>query len=75
MATHTKRDVVWSAALELATAGGAFSIRDVDRTCEDDLPSERTVRDVLTTMADEEWLAKDTRATDGKRLYRAGPRI
>lgn len=51
MTTHTKRDLVWSAALQLA-ATGKFDVEDVLRVAELDDASERTGRDVLATMTD-----------------------
>jgi len=75
MATHTKRDRIWDAGLQLASQLDEFAVSDV--RVETDLgdPAERTVRDVLTTMAAREWLEKHTAAADGRRLYSAGPKL
>ncbi|WP_459192731.1 hypothetical protein [Halosimplex sp. J119] len=75
MATHTKRDRVWTAALQLASRTDEFSTADVYAETDGDDPAERTVRDVLTTMAAEEWLCKHTAPEDGRRLYSAGPKL
>lgn len=73
MATHTKRDRIWSTALLLACRTERFALSDVYAECDAGEPAERTVRDVLTTMADEDWLEKHTAPDDGQRLYSAGP--
>ncbi|WP_123539010.1 hypothetical protein [Halosimplex salinum] len=75
MATHTKRDRIWNAALQLACRMDEFAVSDVYLEVDVDDPAERTVRDVLTTMAAENWLLKETAAEDGRRLYRAGPKL
>lgn len=51
MTTHTKRDLIWSAALELA-ATGKFDLDDVLAFADLDDASRRTARDVLATMTD-----------------------
>lgn len=51
MTKHTKRDIIWSAAIRLAERG-KFVISDVLETAELSESSERTARDVLTTMVE-----------------------
>lgn len=75
MARHTKRDRIWDAALRLASRVDEFAVSDVRVESGVDEPAERTVRDVLTTMAAEGWLRKHTAAADGRRLYSAGPKL
>jgi len=61
MTKHTARDKVWAAALEVADSrameGSSFKRRfewsEVRaRIPEEERPSDRTIRDVLATMAD-----------------------
>ena len=75
MATHTKRDRVWTVALELACRMDEFAVSDVFAEQSVDDPAKRTVRDVLMTMAAEDWLQKTTAAEDGRRLYGAGEKL
>jgi hypothetical protein len=51
MTKHTKRDVIWSASLRLSDRG-KFTISDVIETANLNESSERTARDVLTTMVE-----------------------
>lgn len=51
MTKYTTRDMVWAAALQLADRG-KFTLTDVLTTADLDESSERTARDVLTTMVE-----------------------
>lgn len=75
MTTHTKRDWVWTTALEEATTADEFSVQDIQTACGRQAPSERTVRDVLTTMADQDWLAKTINPSNGVRRYTTGTKL
>lgn len=57
MTKHTKRDKIWNAALTLGDTG-KFTIEDTMRVADIDTSSERTTRDVLTTMVEMGWLEK-----------------
>jgi len=72
MVTNTKRDRVWNAALELAENRETFALDDVYATCDATDLSDRTMRDVLTTMAELDWIEKRVDPTDGRRQYARG---
>ena len=52
MTKHTKRDRVWNAALNLGWNRDVFALSDVMDAADLPSESERTARDVLTTMAE-----------------------
>ena len=72
MTKDTKRDRVWSAALTKAFAGRNFSVGDVRERAGLDESSDRTVRDVLNTMVETEWLEKERKQSH---VWFAGRRI
>ncbi|MBX0286066.1 hypothetical protein [Haloarcula salinisoli] len=75
MVRHTKRDHIWTATLELAGRGEAFSHAEVVAACSSEPPSGRTVRDVLQTMVDDGWLSTEIDPSDGSRRYVPSDRL
>lgn len=71
MTQHTARDSVWNLALRQATDGESVTPKWLAENTD---ASERTARDVLTTMADYGWLAVDERHW-GQNPYEAGERL
>jgi hypothetical protein len=63
MAKDTARDKVWSYAMHRAIKDAAFGDMEIKvkyvRNNIVDAPSDRTIRDVLNTMTEQEWLEKE----------------
>jgi hypothetical protein len=65
MVKHTARDKVWCEAMTLAfehkATGDPITMRRIRGRLilGDGPPSDRTIRDVLNTMADQHWLCKE----------------
>jgi len=62
MTKHTARDDVWASAVEAALNGDSFTLEQFKAgfLISEKMPSDRTIRDTLNTMADMGWLRKDT---------------
>jgi hypothetical protein len=62
MTKHTVRDDVWASAIEAALRGDSFTLEQFKSglLMADEIPSDRTIRDTLNTMADMGWLRKDS---------------
>jgi len=62
MARHTKRDLVWDAALGLSRDRAVFTLQEVMASIGTDI-SRQTTHDVLSTMAEMGYLEKDDQPT------------
>lgn len=58
MTKRTSRDEIWHCALQCALIGETFELDRVHKLVSSDV-SRRTVRDVLNTMVEYEWLSKE----------------
>jgi len=72
MAKNTLRDRVWNRALILATRGDHFEVKHIRNYILSDEGSDRTIRDVLNTMVENEWLEKESRQSHE---WRQGPKL
>lgn len=69
-ARHTKRDRVWDTALRLAREQEVFTLKEVMGSIETSV-SRQTTHDVLTTMAEMDYLEKDEQPTG---VWRESPK-
>ena len=72
MTRNTTRDEVWNQALSVAIGGGSFQVKHIRNSILADEGTDRTIRDVLNTMVEMEWLEKESK--HGHK-WRAGPKI